>query len=277
MLALNPLRLLRPVLYFCKMISRLNAVSFLRFMSSGRTSPALCGCEDNAGSEAGEYVVKLRGAIRDGGSANELISSLMAVYFGLACPAPAIIRMSPPLIQLIAEFDPSKSQISNASAGLNFGSKALIGYSTWPVDNMIPEYLRQRAAEIFAFDALLQNPDRRFNNPNLFIKGDEFVVFDHELAFSFLLDVFPSSSPWILDRQVYLRDHVFYRQLKSKSLDLTGFTTALSNVEDSVLEGLFADIPQEWKNESGLRIQEHLISMRDHAEEFAEQVRRFLA
>lgn len=57
------------------------------------------------------------------------------------------------------------------------------------MDKAIPDAMRQAAVTIFAFDALVQNPDRRFNNQNLLTRGDDIFVFDHEVAFSFLLDI----------------------------------------------------------------------------------------
>jgi len=35
-------------------------------------------------------------------------------------------------------------------------------------------------------------------------------------------------------------------------------------------------VPAEWNNMNESRIREHLLTVRDHAEEFAEQIRRFL-
>jgi hypothetical protein len=37
-----------------------------------------------------------------------------------------------------------------------------------------------------------------------------------------------------------------------------------------------ADVPAEWKNDSVATIEEHLRGMREHAEEFADQVERML-
>lgn len=101
------------------------------------------------------------------------------------------------------------------SAEVNFGTKALTGVAIWPVDKSVPESMWPAAVDIFAFDALIQNPDRGFNNPNLFTKGDSFLVFDHETAFSFLFDILPSPTPWKLGGQPYLTDHVFYRKARS--------------------------------------------------------------
>jgi hypothetical protein len=88
--------------------------------------------------------------------------------------------------------------------------------------------------------------------------------------------LFPSATPWKLDDQQYLTDHVFYRKLKSKPIDLTGFTASLGGLSDAVLEGIVADVPAEWNNDNVPKIERHLCTVRDHAGEFAGEVRRFL-
>jgi hypothetical protein len=135
----------------------------------------------------------------------------------------------------------------------------------------------QGAVDTFAFDALIQNPDRRYSpNPNLLARGDTFFIFDHEMAFSFLLVLFPSTTPWKLDDQPLLTDHVFFRKLKSKPIDLTGFTASLGGLSDGLLKEIVADVPAEWNNDNLPKIERHLRTVRDHAGEFAEEVRRFL-
>jgi hypothetical protein len=259
------------------MIRHLAAVQFTRFMTRGRTSPALCSCEDELGNPAGDYVLKLRGFVQETGSLREVLGNKLASHFDLLSPEPALITLEQALVNLMAGSDHSKAGIVNGSVGLNFGSKTVTGFSTWPVDKRIPDAVRQTAINIFAFDALVQNPDRMFSNPNLFTKGDDVIIYDHEIAFSFLLDILPSPNPWLLGHQQYLTNHVFYRQLKSQEIDLIGFTSHLRDLSDSILGQILAEVPPEWNNEDGHKIGRHLAIMRDHAEEFAEEVRRFLA
>ena len=258
------------------MIQHLTAVQFTRFMASGRTSPALCMCENESGISAGEYVLKLRGFVQQTGSLRELVGNKLASHFGLLSPEPALITLEQALANLIAGADQSKADLIKGSVGLNFGSKVVTGFSTWPVDRRIPDAMLQSAVNIFAFDALVQNPDRMYRNPNLLANGDNVLIFDHEIAFSFLLDIFPSPTPWLLDRQQHLTNHVFYRQLKTKEIDLKDFTSCLIALSDAALDQILADVPPEWNNEDGPKIGQHLGVMRDHAEEFAEEVRRFL-
>jgi len=245
-------------------------------MTSGRTSPALLSCEDESASAAGEWVVKLRASIQQAGLLKELVGNRLASYFCLPTPEPALITIEPELARLIANSHSSKAALINGSVGLNFGTKVMTGFGTWLVDRPIPGAIRQTATEIFAFDALIQNPDRRFDNSNVLVNGETVLIFDHELAFSFLLDIFPSPTPWQLDRQKYLMNHVYYRQLKSQNVDLNAFTLRLAGLSDAVINQIFADVPSEWNNDDVPKIGLHLGVMRDHAEEFAEEIRRFL-
>jgi hypothetical protein len=239
----------------------------------------LCGCVDEFQETAGDYVVKLRGALDSGGAGliNELLAAELASHFGLPTPEPAVIAVEQPLIDLIIAMHPERQAALQQSVGLNFGSKHLTGVSTWPTNKSIPEEHFVTATEIFAFDALVQNPDRGYDNPNLFTRGDGFFVYDHEAAFSFLLDVLPIGEPWEADRQRYLERHAFYKRLKSKPIELEGFIAALRRLSDEELVRIVAEVPPEWVNQRNITmIAQHIAAVRDHAEEFAEAIRRVL-
>jgi hypothetical protein len=260
------------------MIPRLIAAQFHRFIKTGRTSPALCGCEDKTGKRVDDFVIKLRGEMDHGqnGLLCELIASRLAAHFGLKSPDPALVAIDADFAELVAAAEPQAASRMRNSIGLNFGSRLLTDASEWPVDKSIPDTMRQAAVDIFAFDALIQNPDRRFNNQNLLTRGDDIFVFDHEIAFSFLLDVLPSKTPWLLEGQQYLTDHVFYRQLRSKPIDVDRFTLALSNLAGPALDRILAEVPAEWNNERVTMIKRHLRTVSKHGPEFTEQIRRRL-
>jgi hypothetical protein len=191
-------------------------------------------------------------------------------------PPPALIVIEQALADLVAHAVPAQAAIIKGSVGLNFGTQVQTAVSTWPVDKSIPAAMLQGATDIFAFDALIQNPDRRYSNPNVFTRGDSLIVFDHEMAFSFLMGLLPSGSPWLLDDQQYLSEHVFFRILKSRAIDVSSFTNALVGLTDALLSEFMAEAPSEWNSESLPKIKEYLCVMRDHAVEFAESLRRFL-
>jgi hypothetical protein len=262
------------------MIQTVHAYQFHRFMGTGRTSPALCGCEQAEGQSAGDFVVKLRGGMERGvtGLASELIASRIAAYFGIPVPAPVLVSIDAAFAELVAASQPSKAQRMRGSVGLNFGSRQLSDVMTWPVDKAIPEAMGATAVCIFAFDALIQNPDRKFSpNPNLFSRGDQIFVYDHELAFSFIENILPSETPWRLDRCNYLTDHVFFKRLKRKEVDLTLFTTLLAALPEAALPAIMADVPPEWNNSSLPKIEDHLCAVAAQSQQFAEELRRKLA
>lgn len=262
------------------MIQTVQAVQFHRFMGTGRTTPALCGCEDEDGQAAGDFVVKLRGGIERGttGLACELIASRLAAYFEIATPTPKIVAIDEEFATLVGLRHAERSERMRNSIGLNFGSQLLSGVAIWPIEKAIPEAMWASALAVFAFDKLIQNPDRKFSpNPNLFSQGDDLIVFDHELAFSFLSMIFSSETPWLLDREVYLPDHVFFRRLKGKDLDTSRFISKLAALPETILTSIMAELPTEWNNSSVARIQGHLSVMVAHALQFEEEIQRRLA
>lgn len=261
-------------------VPHLVAVTYHRRMGSGRTKPALFGCEDQDGNAFGDFVVKLKGGLETGvtGLSYELIASLVADELGIAAPAPALVEIDPAIARAILEVDPAASEVLRKSGGTNFGTQLLVGgFRTWATDQPVPIGLRRTATDVFAFDALIQNPDRRFDNPNLLWRDEEILVIDHDSAFSFLYALGDQSSPWNLEEALFLEQHVFYRALKGKPTDLERFTGALEAISDDKIERIARAVPTEWRNDKLSSIMNHLTLLRDHAKEFIEQVKRRLA
>lgn len=259
---------------------RLLATRYHRLMTSGRTQPAIFGCEDQHGASVGEYVVKLRGTMETGGTGLtcELLASLVARHLGISAPEPALIALDPALFDHLAATHPSWTKRLRASQGVNFGTRVIIGGgATWPQDEPVAGPLRRPAAEIFAFDAMIQNPDRKCNNPNLLRRGNEIFVIDHEAAFSFLYAIGQQDPPWELNRLGFLEQHVFYRPLHGVTIELDPFAAALESMTDQVVNRWMDEVPREWGTEPLPRIAAHLQAVRMHSTEFAEQVRRRLA
>jgi hypothetical protein len=238
----------------------------------------MCGCVDQNGQAVGEYVVKLLGNRSDSvpGALFEFVGSRLATHFGILVPQPASVEIDSTFAEAIIEAFPPLSTPVRDSVGLNFGSRLVNPMSTWLVGRAIPEAMWRDATNIFAFDALIQNPDRRPDNPNLFTRGDEIYVYDHETSFSFLLAIRPSETPWNLEDESYLNNHVFYSRLKSKEIDLRDFAERLDALTSAVLSNLRAEVPPEWMHPNLERIETHLMRIREHSSEFIEQVRRRL-
>jgi hypothetical protein len=262
------------------LVPRLIATAYLRKLTSGKTKPAIFRCEHENGDPAGEFVVKFKSGVNFGvaGLTCELVAALTGQFLGIPMPQAGLIAIDAALGGVLPNSDAEVAEAIRKSAGVNFGTQFLTGgFRTWPVDMAIPLSLLQVAAEIFAFDALIQNPDRRFDNPNVLTRGEEIFAIDHESAFSFIYAIGQAEPAWKVANFTFLESHVFYQGLKGRRVEIDRFAGALRAISDDDILGWSAAVPIEWKTEHLTTILEHLRAVRDHATEFADEVRRRLA
>jgi hypothetical protein len=161
-------------------------------------------------------------------------------------PVPAAVKLHPDLMLWLSNQKPELAQVLRASGGLNFGSKLLTDVSIWPVGKSIPDGMLPAAAHILAFDCLISNDDRRRDNPNVLVRGDDLFVIDHEACFSFLYLVAGGNRPWEVRHLNALRNHVFFYQLRRQQIDLGFFTARLAALGDPGLERIIREVPTQW-------------------------------
>ncbi len=104
------------------------------------------------------------------------------------------------------------------------------------------------ALATFAFDAIIQNPDRRSGNPNCLVRGDAFRIFDHELAFAHGL-ILGWKPPWVPGGLQLLEQpgfHIFRRELRGKNLDFPAVRESWKHLIDSRIDGYADVVPAEW-------------------------------
>lgn len=235
-------------------------------------------CEDEGG-HTHELVVKLRAGIEHGqiGLTCELLASLLAEDLGLPVPGPAIVAIEEDLADGIVLLEFAK--LVRQSVGLNFGTHKLPpGLNTWPRDRAIPVILRALAAEIFAFDVLTQNPDRRRDNPNILWKSEELYIFDHDLAFSFVMPTIGWAPPWTGTGLNFFEEHIFHRGLKGSEINLNRLMRAFEGVTDQRLQEHLAEVPNEWRTQRDVasEIIGYLTQARNNRDGIAAAIRRFL-
>lgn len=231
------------------MLPLLTATRFLKVMGSGRTQPCLMACEDIEGAET-EVVVKLRGhrEIAPGAMAAESICSLFASDLDLPVQQPYRVQIDRDFAATVP--DAGLRPIIEASVGLNFGSQKWgPGYTIWPQDRTPPRAMRQAAMEIFAFDGLIQNPDRLAANPNCVFLGDEFLLYDHETAFSNFRVLF-AKPPWEPGGLDFLKDHIFRSALRGEALELNRLQGALEALDEARFRSYIEATPAEWDGET---------------------------
>lgn len=136
-----------------------------------------------------------------------------------------------------------------------------------------------QTASILLFDALIDNPDRRADNPNCFVWGDHIRIFDHELAFGPL--ILGRRNPWEMGALNHFETpgfHIFREGLKGRNPDWPAITARWTALSDGNIEDYEAAIPGEW-DEALPHVGEAIVKIkaaRDHIEACAQEVQRVL-
>jgi hypothetical protein len=211
---------------------------------------------------------------RSFGLGAELLCSLLAQELGLGVPTPFIVNVSPEFLEGVPK--PAQDLIKR-SLGLNFGSEsAAPGFSLVPPEPRVPILLRSEAAEIFAFDVIVQNYDRKSDNPNLLWDRNKFLMIDHEGALGSVLErPTPSLSSLELDK---FYDHVFYSALSPSDAQYDKFAEGLGRLSASGIDALLAEIPAVWQIKADLaRVRDHLLWVVEHRLEVCGLIRERLS
>lgn len=209
----------------------------------------------------------------------EAIAGMLAADLDLPVPEPFLVRLDPDFVSAIS--DPIVRDLAGRSSPMAFGSRSLPpGYTTWPVGKQVPKDALMLAAEIFAFDALISNPDRRPENPNCLFVGTSIAILDHELAF-FGEGLIGWRPPWETGSLEHLRQptsHLFCDQLRSKRIDMDRLTRAWAALTDARLGMYRGALPREWDEASGTADNaiELIAGVRDNLAKSMQEVMRVL-
>lgn len=239
-----------------KKIEVVEAEQFYSFTKNGYSRPARLGCARADGSKV-EVYVKFRGGVeaREFGLVAELLCSLLAREMGLNVPTPFIVNLSP---EFAAGVPKVAQDLVGRSLGLNFASEsAPVGFSLVPPEARVPLALRPSAAEIFAFDVIVQNCDRKADNPNLLWDRSKIMVIDHERALGFVRgNAAPSFSSLELDRYY---DHVFYSAVSPADAEFVRLAAALGGLSTGRIDAMIGKIPDPWQVKADLaKVREYL-------------------
>jgi hypothetical protein len=221
-------------------------------LSGGRNKPLLFRGVCQNTYKKGDYVVKFRNSkeMSNEASARELLASFIALQLELLIPPPVLVNISYGFVQTIKGKD---SYIdANNSIGVNFGCKFIPGNIDVIHNQVLTENQRNQANQIFPFDVFISNSDRRNDKPNLLMDDSgNIFIFDHELAFGFVFDIFKNKTPWEFRPQDkdWIKNHFFYSYLKNRFPDFTILVNKLTQLDDGFWDKAFAFIPKEWQTE----------------------------
>jgi hypothetical protein len=146
-------------------------------LREGGSLPAIVEA-DNLGT----YVMKFRGAGQGPlALVAEIIAGELARRLGLRVPELVLAGLDPRIG--VSEPDPEIQDLLRASAGLNIGVDFLPG--SFGFDPLGWTADRDFASQLLWFDALVQNVDRTWRNPNLLVWHRDIWLIDHGAALYF--------------------------------------------------------------------------------------------
>jgi hypothetical protein len=206
-------------------------------LREGGSLPAIVEA-DNLGT----YVMKFRGAGQGPlALVAEIIAGELARRLGLRVPELVLATLDPRIGR--SEPDPEIQDLLRASAGLNLGVDFLPG--SFGFDPLGWSAARDFASQVLWFDALVQNVDRTWRNPNLLVWHGDIWLIDHGAALYFHHN-WPTADP---KRAFDAREHVLGDR-GAAGLD-TAHAALAPQVTEPLLQEVAGLVPPEWFGDRG--------------------------
>jgi hypothetical protein len=257
------------------MIERWLAERIEEVKTNGRTQPLVTTCspedppeDEDAPLPRKKFLVKALGASPDvhaQGLFNELFGSMLACLLGLKTAPPALIVIDQPFIDAHRPLLVANNM--NLQPGLAVGLDYVDPIHPYFPDYelTVPRHIRQ-AADIYAFDMLIDNSDRRTEKPNCGWRNGELFPFDFDLSFQFLQLLVVLKQPWEIDDKMS-RAHLFYGNLKNKRGLFTDFCNRLAGVSGGIMEEWVRTMPGTWTTNAA-KVLDYIRLVRSHAPDF---------
>lgn len=240
-------------------LEKYEALTFHKPMARGLTKPFLVSAISEQTGDTADLVVKPRAgyANRQDAIYKEIFSTVLARELGLFTPEPVIVDIPEGLEFGAGDYPESKEMIEQ-SYGLNYATVFLgSDWKTW-TNGANPSSIESDALESsFCFDALVQNTDRRADNPNLMWKGGELATLDFDKAFGYGEREMKEVIPMLMIQQHVLCKHFKGRgderigtalwdaweewkcsNSAEKLISNDGIEAPLKNIQDSALSSM---------------------------------------
>jgi hypothetical protein len=245
---------------------------------SGANKPLLVTGVDNAGKK-GDYVVKFRAAGRMSNEASlrELLAAFIAAQMEIRVVTPVVVNISPAFVELLKGTD--SWHYASKSLGFNYGSGYIKRYPTILPTQDLNNHQLPYAQTIFAFDVLIQNADRTAEKPNMISDGSEIVIYDHEVAFGFILDLFKNPRPWEIrpaDHE-WIKKHCLLPKIRGKDFDFGAFCQRFDNLDENFWKTARSLIPAEWMSEQFDLVKQHLSAICNNKDAFIRELKKLMA
>ncbi|MDI5969276.1 hypothetical protein POF50_007935 [Streptomyces sp. SL13] len=156
------------------MLSEVTAIRYITPLREGGSVPGIVEADD-----LGTYVAKFTGAAQGRKAlVAEVVAGELARRLGL--PMPELVRLEFDPVIALGEPDEEVQDILKASGGLNLGMDYLLGSVGF--DPLGFEVDPELAGRVVWFDALINNVDRSWRNPNMLMWHGGLWLIDHGAA-----------------------------------------------------------------------------------------------
>jgi hypothetical protein len=260
-------------------INTWEAIRLDNIVRTGRTKPLIIECVSREDRRLRRSMLVKAFALPEvdhSGLFCELMGNLLARDFGIDTPEPGLVYLSNDFITVtnLVLRTHGLRLVSGVGVGCEYFQK---GFTTPFLGAAFIREEMAQAALIYAYDLIVQNPDRHAKNPNCSLLGNRWVAFDFNLAFSFihpLIGVQPK--PWELSKIKFENQHIFHRPLQRQCIDWTPLLAAVKAMDRRRIESWSNDLPLEWRTWTPT-ICEHLDEVQAHADNLEMELQRSLA
>jgi hypothetical protein len=216
------------------MLETVTVTRYVTPLREGGSLPAVVEA-DNLGT----YVMKFRGAGQGPlALVAEIIAGELARRLGLQVPELVLAELDPRIPG--SEPDPEIQDLLKASQGLNLGVDFLPGSAGFDPLGWTAE--AEFASQLVWFDALVQNPDRTWRNPNLLVWHGDIWLIDHGAALYFHHN-WPTANP---ARPYDAREHVLIDRATAVA---QAHATLAPLITTALLAEVAALVPPAWFGE----------------------------
>ncbi len=218
-------------------------------MASGRNRALLLSARDAAGLRV-DCVVKVPALMENPTlhplpSLLEWVGAAIARALQVPVPEPLNVRWSRALA--LATIDATWREALLASSGSVFGSTFIAGLPLVRAD-LLEASLRGAALRVLLLDVFVHNFDRRLENPNLFLRREEFVAIDHGDAFGFLWPSLVGEDPTRDPVRHLVRNHALLQLARRRgAARLADPAGELAGLDDAWFDALVAATPADWR------------------------------
>ena len=221
------------------MLEYVTVTRYVTPLREGGSLPAIVEADN-----LGIYVMKFRGAGQGPlALVAEIIAGELARRLGLRVPELVLAGLDPRIA--VSEPDPEIQDLLRASEGLNLGVDYLPG--SFGFDPLGWTAGHDFASQVLWFDALVQNVDRTWRNPNLLVWHRDIWLIDHGAALYFHHN-WPPRGTADPKRPFDASEHV----LRDRATALGVAHEALApRVTEALLREVTALVPPEWFGDRG--------------------------